>query len=100
MRLAKSRDWSDAEVQEAVAAIKAEPGLWAELENIEKTTGESNGTEVGFKELQVLARLHSGCELHLATVLSSPVVSSFAAWTEITIFVVANVFCLDETPIH
>jgi hypothetical protein len=36
MRLAKSREWTEAEVREAIAAIKTEPGLWAELENIEK----------------------------------------------------------------
>jgi hypothetical protein len=60
---AKPRQWTQAEVQEAIAAVKNEPGLWAELEEIEKTTGDLTDTEAGLREQRILARLHPGCRL-------------------------------------
>ena len=69
MTLAKSRDWTEAEVQEAILEIKKEPGLWEELEQIEKTTGDFRDTEAEKKEWRALKRLHPECELHEATQL-------------------------------
>ena len=66
MPIAKSRDWTEAEVQEAIAAIKQEPGLWEEVEHIEKTTGDFE-MEVHHKELRILFRLHQDCELNEIT---------------------------------
>jgi hypothetical protein len=69
MTLAKSRDWTDTEVQEAISAIKKEPGLWEELEHIEKTTGDFANTEAEKREWRVLLALHPGSELHEKTQL-------------------------------
>lgn len=67
MKIAKSRQWSEVEVEEAVAALKREPGLWEELERIEATTGEFRGVDAGLKEQQIITRLHRECELNEIT---------------------------------
>jgi hypothetical protein len=54
MPLAKSRDWTEAEVQEAIDQIKKEPGLWEKLEYVEGTTAEFRGSEIGETESSVL----------------------------------------------
>jgi hypothetical protein len=66
----RERNWTDVEVQEAISAIKKQPGLWEELEQIERTTGEFRNTEASTKELRVLARLHPECTLHEITQLN------------------------------
>ena len=63
MKIAKSRSWTDAEVQHAIAEIKKEPGLWEELERIEATTGELGDVEAGRKEERIVVRLHPECGL-------------------------------------
>jgi hypothetical protein len=67
MKIAKSRAWTQAEAEEAIAALKAEPGLWEELKRIEATTGEFRGTKAGLRQSQILARLHRECELNEIT---------------------------------
>jgi hypothetical protein len=69
MALAKSRDWTDTEVQEAVAAIKIEPGLWEELARIERTTGNFENSEAWLAENRILSTLHPECGLHEITQL-------------------------------
>ena len=58
MPIAKSRKWTEAEIQDGIAAIKSHPGLWEEVENIEKATGEFTDTEAGLQEYRILKRLH------------------------------------------
>jgi hypothetical protein len=67
VKLAKSRKWTDVEVQRAIAEIKKEPNLWEELEKIEKTTGDFRGTPAGLKEQEIVASLHRDCELNELT---------------------------------
>jgi hypothetical protein len=67
MKFAKSRSWTDAEVENAVAALKNEPGLWEELERIEATTGEFRDVEAGLQETRIVMRLHPECELNEIT---------------------------------
>jgi hypothetical protein len=73
MPLVKSRNWTEADVQEAIAKIKEEPGLWQELEKIEKTTAEFRNTEAGLRERRILAELHPNCSLNEITDLYVPV---------------------------
>ncbi|WP_315806671.1 MULTISPECIES: hypothetical protein [unclassified Bradyrhizobium] len=68
MKIAKSRDWTEAEVGEAVASIKREPGLWDELRRIEQTTGDFDN-DVGLRADRIVARMHPECELHEITQL-------------------------------
>jgi hypothetical protein len=65
MKIAKSRAWTEAEVQEAVAAIKREAGLWQELEHVEITTADIRQTELFRREMTILRRLHPDPELGL-----------------------------------
>jgi hypothetical protein len=69
---ARWRKWTDAEVEEAIAEIKREPGLWEELERIEKTTAGFN-TEVGKREWDILIKLHPECPLREINDLYCPV---------------------------
>jgi hypothetical protein len=69
MPIAKSREWTEEEVQEAIATIKRERGLWEELEQVEKTTGDFGDTDLADRERGVLVRLHSDCELSEITQL-------------------------------
>jgi hypothetical protein len=56
-------------VQEAIAEIKKEPGLWEELKQIEKTTGDFRDTVAERKEWRRLIKLHPECQLHEMTQL-------------------------------
>jgi hypothetical protein len=67
MKIAKTRKWTEAEVEEAVAALKKHPGLWEELERIEATTGEFGDVEAGLEEMRIAKRLHLDCELNEIT---------------------------------
>ena len=67
MKIAKSRKWTQAEVEEAIAVLKSEPGLWEELERIEATTGEFRDVDAGFQEQRIVTRLHPECELNEIT---------------------------------
>ena len=58
MKIAKSRNWTETEVQAAISVIRAEPGLWKELEHIEKTTADFRDTDVGLRELALIQKLH------------------------------------------
>ncbi len=59
MAIAKSRQWSEADVQEALGVIKAVPGLWEELERVEQASVIDRKTiEAGRREYDVLVRLH------------------------------------------
>lgn len=66
MGIAKSRNWTEVEVLEVVAAIKMEPGLWEELEYIEKTTADFRDTDLVKREWAVLKKFHPDpeCELN------------------------------------
>jgi hypothetical protein len=55
MKNAKSRNWTQAEVD---AAIKREPALWGELERIEVTSGEFGDVQAGLEECRVATQLH------------------------------------------
>ena len=63
MMVAESRNWTEEEVHEAIAEIKREPGLWLELEHVERTTADFRGTEFGRREHRILVRLHPECTL-------------------------------------
>jgi hypothetical protein len=67
MKIAKSRSWTGVEVQEAVTALKREPGLWEDLARIEATTGEFREVEAGVQEARIVTRLHPECELNEIT---------------------------------
>ncbi len=69
MKEVKSRDWTEMEVRRAVAEIQREPGLWEELERIEKATGEFRDSDAADKELGILTKLHPECSLHEITQL-------------------------------
>jgi hypothetical protein len=74
MAIAKSKQWSEADVQEALAVIKAVPGLWEELERVEKASVIDRKTiEAGRREYDVLVRLHPGCDLNELTDLYMPI---------------------------
>ncbi len=74
MAIAKSKVWSEADVTEAVGVIKAVPGLWEELERIEKANIVDRKTiEGGRREYDVLARLHPTCDLNELTDLYMPI---------------------------
>ncbi len=61
MAIAKSKQWTEADVQAAMEVIKAVPGLWEELERIEKSSVIDRKTiEAGRREYDVLVRLQSG----------------------------------------
>jgi hypothetical protein len=60
---AKIRDWTDQEVAVAVAYLKREiPKEWAELERLELTTGDLNGSKAIDLELGKLSKLHPECD--------------------------------------
>jgi hypothetical protein len=69
MRPAKSRNWTVAEVEAAVAAIKAKPGLWDELERIEKTTADFRGTDIVRQEHAIIKKLYPDTTLSETTQL-------------------------------
>jgi hypothetical protein len=66
MKRAKSRNWTQAEVDEAIAAINREPGLWEELRRIEATTGEFD-VDAGLRAERIVVQLHPECELNEIT---------------------------------
>ncbi len=62
---AKSRDWTDAEVTEAVEYLKKDiPETWAELEKLEMTTGDLRGTDAVDMQYAILKELHPECEFY------------------------------------
>jgi len=67
MKWAKSRVWTESEVQHAIAEMRKVPNLWDEIERIEKTTGDFTGTEVDRQERRIMSRLHPECELNEVT---------------------------------
>jgi hypothetical protein len=75
MGLAKSRDWTQADVQAAIDVIKAVPGLWEELEKIEQATkiDARKVIETGRREYDVLVRLHPDADLNELTDLYIPI---------------------------
>ncbi len=74
MAIAKSKQWSEADVQEALGVIKAVPGLWEELERVEQASVIDRKTiEAGRREYDVLVRLHPNCDLNELTDLYMPI---------------------------
>jgi hypothetical protein len=69
MKIAKSRNWTETEVQAAISVIRAEPGLWNELEHIEKTTADFRDTDVGLRERVLIKKLHPTSTFHEITQL-------------------------------
>jgi hypothetical protein len=63
-KIAWSPRWSEAEVQQAIAEIKKEPGLWDELERIERTQRDFGETKAGNREFSILVNLHPECVLN------------------------------------
>ncbi|WP_148257331.1 hypothetical protein [Agrobacterium tumefaciens] len=56
------RLWSDQEVLAAVEFLKREmPQEWAELEELERTTGDLRDSEVILAQFGALSRLHPDC---------------------------------------
>jgi hypothetical protein len=73
-RKAKSRDWTDEEIAEAIAHIKSErPDAWEELQRLEDTTKDLTGSEALNIELGILVRMHPECELNEITQLFSAI---------------------------
>jgi hypothetical protein len=66
MKIARSRAWAQAEIDQAIAAIKRVPGLWEELKQIEATTGDFD-VDAGLKAERIVVRLHPECELNEIT---------------------------------
>lgn len=74
MAIAKSKQWTEADVQEAMGVIKAVPGLWEELERVEQASVIDRKTiEAGRREYDVLVRLHPECDLNELTDLYMPI---------------------------
>jgi len=74
MAIAKSKVWTEADINEAVVVIKAVPGLWEELERVEKASVIDRKTiEAGRREYDVLAKLHPDCDLNELTDLYMPI---------------------------
>jgi hypothetical protein len=69
MKIAKPRTWTTAEIEEAIAAIRKEPGLWGELSRIEAKAGEFRDVEAGVQERRIDTQLHPECELNEITEL-------------------------------
>ena len=67
-RRAKSRDWTDSEVQEAAAFVRNErPDVWQKLLDVERTAGDYHGVEEKNTEWRLLHQLHPECELNELT---------------------------------
>jgi hypothetical protein len=66
MKIAKSRAWTQGEIDQAIAAIKRVPGLWEELMQIEAATGDFN-VDAGLKAERIIMQLHPECELNEIT---------------------------------
>lgn len=64
MKIAKRGNWTDAQVQEAITALKQEPGLWEALEHVEETTADftfeadETAHQLHRREMQVMRKLH------------------------------------------
>jgi len=68
---AKTRDWTDEEVAVAVEYLKREiPDEWAELEQLELTTADLNGSRAIGIQFAALAELHPECEPYEMSQLS------------------------------
>ena len=56
------RLWTDEEVMAAVEFLKREePQIWADLEELERTTGDLTGTEAIHMQFGALSNLHPEC---------------------------------------
>jgi hypothetical protein len=63
LRRATSRDWTEDEVAEAVAFLKQDmPEGWAELEELERTTGDLRVSEAADNLFALLSHLYPDCE--------------------------------------
>jgi hypothetical protein len=63
MPYAKIRDWNNEEVAVAVAYLKRENSKeWAELERLELTTGDLDGSKAVHIQLAKLQKLHPECD--------------------------------------
>lgn len=61
---AQLRDWTPEEVAEAVAYVKQKrPDVWAELLELERTTGDLRGSDARHIEGGLLSILHPECKL-------------------------------------
>ena len=60
MKIAKSRAWTLAEVEGAVAALKEQPGLWGELERLEKENGDFLESDAGSQSADSISPLPVG----------------------------------------
>lgn len=61
---AVSRDWTSEEVTEAAAYVKQErPDVWAELLELERTTGDLRESDAADIEMGLLGYLHPECDL-------------------------------------
>jgi len=74
MGVAKSKVWTEADVENAIGVLKAVPGLWEELERVEQASIIDRKTiEAGRREYDVLAKLHPGADLNELTDLYMPI---------------------------
>lgn len=63
LRRATSRDWTEDEVTEAVAFLKQDmPEGWAELEELERTTGDLRESDAAGNLFAALSDLYPDCE--------------------------------------
>ncbi|WP_276120896.1 hypothetical protein [Pararhizobium qamdonense] len=62
-RRATTRDWTEDEVAEAVAFLKQDmPEGWAELEELERTTGDLRESDAAGNLFAALSDLYPDCE--------------------------------------
>ena len=58
--LPRGRNWTDQEVAEMKAYIdEHEPGLWDQLVEVERTTGDFRGLEIGHKTYALIFKKHA-----------------------------------------
>lgn len=51
MKMAKSRAWTEDEVQQAIDEMKRMPSLWEEIEHIERTSADFTETDTDRRSL-------------------------------------------------
>lgn len=62
LRIVEPKHWPDDEVMAAVEFLKRDiPTAWAELEELERTTGSIRGSEAALFQFGALANLHPEC---------------------------------------
>ena len=57
--------WSEEDIERAISEIKSVPGLWNQLEEMEKTTADFRGTELQRAEFSILGKLFPDHSLSL-----------------------------------